>query len=100
MKASIHKINVVNRGNTVVFVDVMLGETIIVNGFKVVDGKEGRFLSMPSTKGKDEKYHPSVWFNTKEEKDAFSAHILKLAEAKMQEEQPAQEGGVHPDWQE
>ncbi len=50
------------------FFDVQSEEGIIIKGFKLVDGSNGKFISPPSEKGKDGKYYDSVIL-TKEMKE-------------------------------
>ena len=48
-----------NEGPVKAFCDIQIGEEYIVKGFRVVDGKEGPFVGMPSGIAKTGK-----WFNT------------------------------------
>lgn len=47
------------EGSLKAFVDVAIGDSFIVKGFRVVDGKNGLFVSMPRQQGKNGK-----WFDT------------------------------------
>lgn len=51
---------------TKAFVDLELDETLVIKGLTLVDGENGLFLSFPSAKGKDGKYHNSVYSLDKE----------------------------------
>ena len=46
--------------NDTVFFDVVLNG-ISIYGCKVVEGKNGDFISFPSRKGKDDKYYSIAW---------------------------------------
>ena len=48
-----------NGGAIKAFCDIQIDNDYVVKGFKVVDGKEGLFVSMPSEVGKTGR-----WFNT------------------------------------
>ncbi|NQT06271.1 MAG: septation protein SpoVG family protein [Candidatus Omnitrophica bacterium] len=48
-----------NGGSVKAFADIQFDEDYIVKGFKLVEGKEGLFVSMPSEPGKNGK-----WYNT------------------------------------
>ena len=41
------------------FADIQFGEDYVVKGFKVVEGREGLFIAMPSELGRNGK-----WYNT------------------------------------
>lgn len=51
---------------TKAFVDLELDGTLIIKGITLVEGKDGLFLSFPSTKGKNGKYYNSVYSLDKE----------------------------------
>jgi len=48
-----------NDGPVKAFCDIQFGDDYIVKGFKLVEGKEGFFISMPAEVGKNGK-----WYNT------------------------------------
>ncbi|MEI8175671.1 MAG: SpoVG family protein [Candidatus Omnitrophota bacterium] len=48
-----------NGGQLKAFADIIVGGQFSVKGFRVVDGKKGLFVSMPSEVGKD-----GNWYNT------------------------------------
>jgi len=58
------KINRINRfendSNLKAFCDIETDDGILIKNFKLVQGKNGLFLSPPSEKGKDGKYYDSV----------------------------------------
>ena len=62
-------------GETVYFDVVINGVTIY--GCKVVEGKNGDFISFPSHKGKDEKYYNYVYIKLSDEQ---TAGIVKQVE--------------------
>ena len=58
------------------FVDLSIGDSLVVKGFKVVEGQEGLFVSMPSQPGKDGKWYESAFPTTKEKRKEISEVIL------------------------
>lgn len=46
---------------TKAFIDLELDDTLVIKELTLVEGKDGLFLSFPSTKGKDGKYYNSVY---------------------------------------
>ncbi len=47
-------------GTLKAFCDISLFDTLIIKGLKVVNGKNGLFVSMPREQGKDGKWYDSV----------------------------------------
>ena len=43
------------------FVDLAVGSSLIVKGFKVVEGQEGLFVGMPRVAGKDGKWYEAAF---------------------------------------
>lgn len=58
------------------FVDLSIGDSLIVKGFKVMQGQEGLFVSMPSQPGKDGKWYQVALPTTKEKRQEISELIL------------------------
>tara|TARA_Y100001970_G_C14192363_1_gene836142 strand:- start:105 stop:476 length:372 start_codon:yes stop_codon:yes gene_type:complete len=48
-------------GKVRAFFDVMTEEGFTIKGFKIIDGSNGLFVSMPSQKGKDEEYFDTIY---------------------------------------
>lgn len=65
--------------NAAVLADVEING-ITIYGMRVVEGKNGDFLSFPSTKGKDGKYYSVCWAKLSEKNQA---DILKAIEDKL-----------------
>jgi stage V sporulation protein G len=68
LKSNVKIICKAYNGNskTKAFVDLTLDDTLIIKGLTLVEGKNGLFLSFPSTKGKDGKYYNSIYSMDKE----------------------------------
>ncbi len=58
------------------FADVSIGN-FIIKGLKVLDGKNGLFLSMPREKSKDGKWYDTVFPVTKEARKSLSDMVLE-----------------------
>jgi stage V sporulation protein G len=58
------------------FADVSIGD-FIVKGLKVLDGKNGLFISLPQEKSKDGKWYNTVFPATKEAKKNLSDVVLE-----------------------
>ena len=48
-------------GKVRAFFDVMTDEGFTIKGFKIIEGINGLFVSLPSQKGKDEEYFDTVY---------------------------------------
>ena len=70
------KVTRANQVENTVYFDVELNG-ITVYGCKVVEGKNGDFISFPSHKGKDGKYYNYVWVKLSDED---TAAIVKQVE--------------------
>ena len=53
----LHKLD--GEGTLKAFCDIVLFDSFVVKGLRVIEGKEGLFVGMPSDLGKDGK-----WYNT------------------------------------
>lgn len=78
---------------TKAFVDLALDDTLIIKGLTLVEGKDGLFLSFPSTKGKDGKYYNSVYSLDKEWTQLLQHECVKKYNECNQGSQPASSGG-------
>ena len=64
-------------GTLKAFCDLAIGETFLVRGVRVVEGKKGLFVSMPREQGKDTKWYDIVRAMTKEAKAEVSRVVLE-----------------------
>lgn len=78
---------------TKAFVDLALDDTLIIKGLTLVEGKDGLFLSFPSTKGKDGKYYNSVYSLDKEWLKLLQDACIKKYNECNQTSQYASSGG-------
>jgi len=56
----VYRLNKVEGGKTVAFVDIETDDGIIIKGFRLVNGQNGLFLASPDEKGKDGNYYETV----------------------------------------
>ena len=75
------------------FIDLELDGTLVIKGLTLVEGKNGLFLSFPSTKGKDGKYYNSVYSLDKEWMNLLQDACIKKYKECNQTSQPATSGG-------
>lgn len=66
-----------NGGQLKAFADIVVGGLFAVKGFKVVDGKKGLFVSLPSEVGKDGKWYDTFKPITNEAKAELNRVILE-----------------------
>ena len=77
------------NSKTKAFVDMELDNTLVIKGLTLVEGKNGLFLSFPSTKGKDGKYYNSVYSLDKEWTELLQDACIKKYNECNQGEQSA-----------
>lgn len=76
MNIKIIRMNKTDKYDTLkAFVDLQI-DSVCIKGFKVIKGKEGLFLSNPSEKGKDNKYHDLVYFDSLSAKKEVEKAVL------------------------
>lgn len=78
---------------TKAFIDLELDGTLVIKELTLVEGKNGLFLSFPSTKGKNGKYYNSVYSLDKEWNNLLQAACIKKYNECSQKSQPASTGG-------
>ena len=75
------------KSNLLAMVSVTFGGVFVVTGFKIMDGKKGLFVSMPSIKTSKGEYKDSAFPLTKEFRKVLSDSILSAFEAVGDEEE-------------
>jgi len=68
--------NLDGSGPTKAFCDLIIMDTFIVKGFRIVEGKEGLFVSMPREQGRDGKWYDTFYPAAKEQRKALNDLIL------------------------
>ncbi len=69
-----------SSGSLRAFCDLNVGGLIVIKGVRVVDGKNGLFVSMPRQKSKDERWYDSVRTVTPEVKQQIETVVLEAYE--------------------
>lgn len=62
---------------TKAFCDLSILDSFLIKGLRVVEGKEGLFVSMPREEGKDGKWYNTVMTLNKEVKDEIDRLVLE-----------------------
>lgn len=68
------------ESNLKAFADVTFGGVFIVKGLRIVEGRNGLFVAMPSIKGKDGKWYDRAYPLTKEFRDMLNELVLEAYE--------------------
>ncbi len=68
------------EGSLKAFCEVALGNQFLIKGLRVVQGKNGLFVSMPRQQGKDNHWYNSVEALTKEAKAEVGRIVLEAYE--------------------
>lgn len=74
------------KSNLKAFVSIELDECFAVTGIKVMDGRKGLFVSMPSNEGSDGEYFDIVFPVTKKFRTELNDAILTAYEAEDEDE--------------
>ncbi len=70
----IHKINGSNRIKA--FVDISINDVLLIKSLRVVEGKNGLFVSMPVEQGKNEKWYERVRCLNEDVREVISNTVL------------------------
>ena len=62
------------------FVDIVIGQ-LLVKGVRIIEGKEGLFVTMPQVSGKDGKFYPTVMCLDDSLKEKLEKVVLKAYNA-------------------
>lgn len=68
------------ESKTKAFFDLETEEGIVVKGFSLVEGSNGLFVSVPSHKGKDDKYYENVIMSKERKKELSDLALAKFDE--------------------
>jgi stage V sporulation protein G len=71
----LHKLE--GDGPTRAFCDISVLDSLVINGLRVVEGKNGLFVGMPSGPCKDGKYYSAVVPLKREVKDEIERVVLE-----------------------
>ena len=79
---SIERINRFDgEGSLKAFCDLEIGQMFLVKGLRVVEGKNGLFVSMPQQQGKDGNWYDTVFPLNKEVRQQVSDLVLSAYQA-------------------
>ena len=65
-----------SAGATKAYVDVNVNDVLVVKGFRVVDGKNGLFVSLPQEQGKDKRWYETIRCLSEEIRGEMNEKIL------------------------
>lgn len=71
----LHKLD--GTGATKAFCDLSILDCLVINGLRVVESKDGLFVSMPREEGKDGKWYNTVIPLKREVKDQIERVVLE-----------------------
>ena len=71
----LHKLE--GTGSTKAFCDLSVLDSIVIKGLRIVEGKDGLFVSMPREEGKDGKWYNTVIPLKREIKDEIERLVLE-----------------------
>ncbi len=70
----VHRINGDNRIKA--FVDISINDALLIKALRVIQGKNGLFVSMPTEQGKDEKWYERVRCLNNDIRDEIAKAVL------------------------
>ncbi|PIQ88433.1 MAG: septation protein spoVG [Candidatus Omnitrophica bacterium CG11_big_fil_rev_8_21_14_0_20_42_13] len=71
----LHKLE--GDGKLKAFADVAIADLFLVKGLRVVEGKNGLFVSMPSEQGKNGQWYPTIFPLSDEVKSQLNEAVLE-----------------------
>ncbi len=60
------------------FADIIVNDALLVKGIKVLEGKNGLFVSMPQEQAKDKKWYDSVRCLTQDVREQITEVVLAV----------------------
>lgn len=66
------------EGSLKAYVDIALNESLLLKGLRIVEGRQGLFVSMPREKGKDNRWYETVHPMSKQVKELIANAILSV----------------------
>ena len=83
-----------DHGKLLAFASVNLGGVFAVNNIRIYNSDKGPFVSMPSTKGQDGKYHDICCPTTKEMRQALNSAVLGVYQQEKEVQRPSVRGAI------
>ncbi|MCK4809938.1 MAG: SpoVG family protein [Candidatus Omnitrophica bacterium] len=69
-------------GATKAICDISIADEFLVKGFRIVEGKNGLFVSVPSEPGKDGKWYDNAFPLTAQTRESLNETVLSAYEEK------------------
>ena len=90
----IERMNKGSWGKVRAFFDLTTQDGFIIKGFKLIEGINGLFVSMPSQKGNDDEYYDTVWVDSKQLRDELNQLAIECYQNETSEslKSPPSEG--------
>ena len=85
-KVNLNKSSRQERGSILAYANVDLGGCFAVTGIKIVEGKDGPFVSMPSQRGKDGKFHDICFPTTAEMREAVNTVVMDAYQGVLEQQ--------------
>ena len=78
VKIEVARIHVLqgNKGSTKAFADVTVADAVTIQGFRVVDGDKGLFVSFPQNQSKDGRYYMTTKPATRDIRNAIEDAVM------------------------
>ena len=73
----ISRMNKGNWGKVRAFFDLTTQDGFTIKGFKLIEGINGLFVSVPSQKGNDDEYYDTVWVESKQLREELSTLAIQ-----------------------
>ena len=64
------------------FADIVVNDSLLLRGLRVLDGKNGMFVSFPREQGKDKRWYETVHPITKEAREQISQTVIEAYNGK------------------
>ncbi len=81
LEVKVHRIYKMQKdGPLKAFADIVINDAIVIKGIKLLDGKQGLFVSMPQEKAKDNKWYDSVRCLSKDLERKIESEVLAAYE--------------------
>ena len=84
---SIYPINK-EDSNLKAFATLEIDSAFVVKGIKIIEGKNGLFIAMPSHKGEDDEYYDDCFPITQKAREDVNEAILSVYESEFAERKP------------
>ena len=81
----IDRMNKGSWGKVRAFFDLTTQDGFIIKGFKLIEGINGLFVSMPSQKGNDDEYYDTVWVESKQLRDELGQLAIECYQNETRE---------------